>query len=157
MQLAVSAIWGVVICTLALLLTVMLRRALDLGPGDSWIRLCAASAPVLAMLATGAAVEWHALSLLREGIRLHRWQEDEVDALRRHVERPVWSVISILLFLLIFASLVSGLLLWPPHSIFVGSWVLLFMPANLIARLRRALQKRARSTILDGTTRPFIS
>jgi hypothetical protein len=157
LQLAKTAIWGVVIYTLALSLAALMSHrgtpwivAFDIGRGDRLIRFCVAVALALAAFAPGVILELRAVSLLREGIRLEHWQEEQVDALRQQVDRPIWTIISFLLF----ALAVLALLLTAWHSIFFRAWLFLWLPVNLIGALRASIRKSVPSSrmIIDWTT-----
>jgi hypothetical protein len=157
LQLATAAIWGVVIYTLTLSLAALMSHrgtpwiaAFDTGRGDRLIRLCVAFALGLAAFVPGVVIELRAMSLLREGIRLERWQAEQVDALRQQVDRPIWISVSFLWF----ALMVLGLLLAPRHSIFFSAWLFLWMPVKLISSLRVSTRKPIPSSrmIIDWTT-----
>jgi hypothetical protein len=157
LQLAKTAIWGVVIYTLALSLAALMSHrgtpwivAFDIGRGDRLIRFCIAVALALAAFAPGVILELRSVSLLRGGIRLERWQEEQVDALRQQVDRPIWTILSFLLF----ALAVLALLLTAWHSIFFKAWLFLWLPVNLIGALRSSTRKSVPSSrmIIDWTT-----
>jgi hypothetical protein len=123
---------------------------IDIGRGDGLIRFCIAFALGIAVVAPGVIIGLRAVSLLREGIRLELWQEEQVDALRRQVDRPIWTIASLLLL----ALMVLGLLLAPRHSIFFSAWLFLLLPVNLIGSIRASIRKPIASSrmIIDWTT-----
>ena len=163
LQLARVAIWGVAIYTLTLSLAILMSRpgvpwiaAFDIGRSDRLMRLGVAFALGLAVFAPGIIVGLRAMSLLREGIRLERWQEEQVEALRRQVDRPIWTIASLLLLALI----VLALLLAPRHSIFISAWLFLWLPVNLIGSMRASIRKpvaSSRMTIDWATAKPLQS
>jgi hypothetical protein len=158
LQLARAAIWGVVIYTLTLSVVVLIPHRgvpwieiIDIDHGGRLIRFCITFALALAVFAPGVIVGLRAVSLLREGIRQERWQEEQVEALRKHVDRPIWTVVRILLLALI----VLALLLAPRHSIFFSAWLFLLLPVNLIGSMRASMRKPVASSsrmIIDWTT-----
>jgi hypothetical protein len=149
MQLAGAAIWGVGLYTLTLVALISYREmSWTAASARGWVnglfRICAA----LAILAPGVVIKFRAMSLLRAGIRQERWQEKELDALRRQVNRPVWIVAMWLMFgLLIFSPVLLS-----RHSTLVLLFVL--VPANLILELRSAVHKPDPSSckMIDGNT-----
>jgi hypothetical protein len=80
---------------------------------------------------------YRAAFLLREGIRVQRWHEQQVEELRRNVEHPIWTAA----IFLAMAVPILGLLFTKWHSIFSPAWIFLWMPVSLIIWLRHSLPK----------------
>jgi hypothetical protein len=138
MQLAGASIWGVALYMLSLValfsyLEMSRSTASARGRVEWLVRICAG----LAIVAPGVILKFRAVSLLRAGIRQERWHEKELDALRRQVDRPVWTVA---LWLMAGLVLVCGLLL-SRHPAVSSVWLFVWMPWSLILELRSTLRK----------------
>ena len=102
----------------------------------------------LTVLLPGVVLQVRAISVLNHGVRLERWREEEVDALRVTVEKPLWSAstwaLTVMLALLVF--------LLPRHSSFSSAWCFIWMPLTLLSALRNAVRKpdSAVPSILSG-------
>ena len=138
MQLAGASIWGVALYMLSLValfsyLEMSRTTASARGRVEWLVRICAG----LAIVAPGVILKFRAVSLLRAGIRQERWHENELDALRRQVDRPVWTVA---LWLMAGLVLVCGLLL-SQHPALSSVWLFVWVPWSLILELRSTLRK----------------
>lgn len=150
MQLAGCAAWSAVFWLIAMFLPwAGYHAVLAARPGTALNPTMVSAALALAVLA--AIAGWRALSLLREGLRLGRWKEDEVDALRQRVERPAWTMIRGLGFFLLVACLILALLS-TRGSIFLPVGVSLVIPLHLLGGLRNAVRRPEPSRVLDLTT-----
>jgi hypothetical protein len=123
--------------------------AFNIGRGGGVVHFCMALALGLGVLAPGFIAGWRAVSLLREGLRVERWREEQVDALRRKVDRPIWAVGCLLLLVL----MVSAILFTPRHSIFFTACLSLLLPINLIGLLQSSVRKPVSSSskLIDWT------
>jgi hypothetical protein len=136
-QLAIAGAWGVVFSMLAFWLLVIFRHELDLGPVASTRRLVLAAPLIVAVMTPITVLGYRAAFLLREGIRVQRWHEQQVEELRRNVEHPIWTAA----IFLAMAVPILGLLFTKWHSIFSAAWIFLWMPVSLIIWLRHSLPK----------------
>ena len=159
MQLGASAAEGLALYTLTLSAVALLSyrgvpwiNTLHIGWGSWFFR----SLVVLAVFVPCLVIELRAISLLREGIRLERWREEELDALRVQVDRPVWTFVSWSLFVLMILLII----LLPLRSRFSSAWLFLWMPMSLISSLQSSLRKpisSERKTIDWSTAKPLQS
>ena len=141
LQLGAIAVGGVVLLLLTLVAVVLLPKSfawihpLSMGWGARWLQWLGG----LTLLLPGLVLEVRAISVLNQGVRLERWRDEEVNALRVLVEKPVWNALvwslTVLLALLV--------LLLPRHSSFSSAWCFIWMPLNLLSALRNALRKPA--------------
>jgi hypothetical protein len=136
-QLAGAAVNGVAISMLALLPVMEFRHELDLGQGDAVAHVGLAAVLMLAVMTPITILGGRAVFLLREGIRIGRWREEQIEELRRQVERPIWTAA----ICLAFALGILGLLFTEWHRIFFKVWLFLWMPVTLIFWLRNSLPK----------------
>jgi L-asparagine transporter-like permease len=136
-QLAGVAVCGVAFSMSAFLLAVLVRREMDLGPNSGTAHLALAGALMLAVVIPMIVFGWRAIALLREGIQIGRWREEEIEELRRKVGHPIWTAAIVLAF----ALGVLGLLFTEWHQIFFRAWVFLWIPVSLIIWLRHSLPK----------------
>lgn len=156
-QLGTIAVRGMVLYTLTLSVAALLSylgvswlHTLHIGP--RFFRGLVA----LAVFVPSLVIELRAILLLREGIRLERWSEEDLDALRTKVDRPVWTFVGWSLFVLMVLLIV----LLPLGSGFSSVWLFVWMPISLISNLQSALRKPIspeRKTIDWSTAKPLQS
>jgi hypothetical protein len=157
MQLAGAAIWGVGLYSLTLVAVISYREmSWNAASVRGWVNWSFWISAALAILAPGVVIKFRAMSLLRAGIRQERWQEKELDALRRRVNRPVWTAV----FFLMFGLVLVCWLLLSLHPALSSVWLFVWMPWSLIFELRSALRKPDSLSykMMDGNTaKPPIS
>ncbi len=139
-RLAVTALGGTVTYVLIVLVWVLFSygdsprlRAPDLSFGGWLSRFLA----VVVLLLPGIVIALRALSLLNEGVRLERWSDAQLDAVRAQVQRPLWTAVSGCLFVLVALSWIFA----RRHSVLSTAWLFLWLPLNLISSLRTAVRK----------------
>jgi hypothetical protein len=108
-------------------------------------------AATFALLAPGIAVSMRANHLVREGIRLEWWSDNQVDALRAQIQTPIWTG-------LYWTGLIAVLSLVPflVNVLIYQFW----LPISLLGSLRTALVKprrRERFTIDWSKFKPLQS
>ena len=135
MELARIAVRGVVLFLVTLTAAGLLPRSAyarmrPVHPG--WEAWCLVVLTTLIFVLPGVVIKARALSLLNEGVRLERWSDRDLAALRAAVDKPVWRMLS----WLIPAGLALVLLLSPRHSIFTSAWCFTWIPMSLIYELR---------------------
>ena len=149
-QLGRIAVGGVLLFLLTLLAVVLLPKSFAwMHPVHAdWGARCLQWLGGLTVLLPGVVLQVRAISVLNHGVRLERWREEEVDALRVTVEKPLWSAstwaLTVMLALLVF--------LLPRHSSFSSAWCFIWMPLTLLSALRNAVRKpdSAVPSILSG-------
>lgn len=115
--------------------------------------LAASSLCRIVIFVPGFAIQMRALHLLRRGVRKEFWREEDLDALRTQVNRPVWTIISSLLL----ASSMLLMLVSPVRPTFSAAWWFLWWPAYLLMDLRLVLRKpisSVRTTIDWSNAKP---
>ena len=85
----------------------------------------------------GAALSWKAESRLKEGLRLERWEAREVEALRRTLANPVWTIVFWAGTIAVVAAAFAG----PRHSPVRAMIYFWLLPIQSIGRLRTALKE----------------
>ncbi len=152
LRLAVLAMGGA-LYTFTLLAAALLLHGRLVHAQSFWLlRTCIA--PVI--FVPGFAIQMRALHLLRRGVRKDLWREEDLDALRTQINRPVWTFVSWLLL----ASMMLVIVVSPVRSTLSIPWLLLWLPAYLLMDLRLALRKpisSVRKTIDWSTAKPLRS
>ena len=90
----------------------------------------------LASMVAGLVIAWRAESRLKDGLRLERWSEREVEELRKKANLPIWSWVYWGLVIVYFAALVLA----PRHSPFIFFGYPMLILVQMIVRLRVALR-----------------
>ncbi len=158
-QLGAIAAAGMLLCILTLLVCTLLSRtngplaaAFSIGHGRWVLRLGIA----LGVLLPGVVLSLRAVSVLKEGIRQEWWSEDEVEVLRKQVDRPVWSA----LIWLLLSVMAVQLVLLPQHSALASASMFFPLAISLLTSLQTAVRKPIpleRKTIDWSTAKPLQS
>ncbi len=111
-------------------------------PNGGWRGLVSQSgalAVCVFLLAIGGAVlSWKAESRLKEGLRLERWDMREVEALRRTLANPGWTLV----FWAGTIAVIAGAFAGPQHSPMRTMIYFYLLPIQSISRLRTALKEQ---------------
>jgi hypothetical protein len=102
-------------------------------PHGTWYRL----GLVVAAVGPGAFLWLRSRRFIVDGVSSLRWTEDELDWLRRQVERPAWSILSFALL----AAMGVCLVFERHHPGFAFLLYLFLMPVQAITDLRGTLRR----------------